>query len=176
MKQNGKHEAGRGWLRAAQKDNLIASVFAGTDSSEHKTGTDRAADHKTKLRDQAKTASQRKAEERQRHKKAGRVAVTVHVRPEFRHAIRALEAAIRLQEMHKCWQPIETAPRDGAMFWVRQWPMAPSVACFKASGLIHISYEHADSPTHWAPLGTEWRKEHGYGPRSNADAAIQDGA
>lgn len=43
-------------------------------------------------------AAKWKAEERQRHKKAGRVAVTVYVRPEFRAEIRILEAQLRMRE------------------------------------------------------------------------------
>ena len=38
----------------------------------------------------AKTAAERKADERQRHKEAGRTAVTVHVRPEYVPEVRAL--------------------------------------------------------------------------------------
>jgi len=46
----------------------------------------------------AKTAAERKAAERQRHKEAGRTAVTVHVRPEYVPEVRALEAKIQRRE------------------------------------------------------------------------------
>jgi hypothetical protein len=46
----------------------------------------------------AKTAAQRKAEERQRHKDAGRTAVTVHVRPDYVPEVRALEAKLQRRE------------------------------------------------------------------------------
>jgi hypothetical protein len=46
----------------------------------------------------AKTAAQRKAEERQRHKTAGRTAVTVHVRPDYVPEVRALEAKLQRRE------------------------------------------------------------------------------
>jgi hypothetical protein len=46
----------------------------------------------------AKTAAQRKAEERQRHKAAGRTAVTVHVRPDYVPEVRALEAKLQRRE------------------------------------------------------------------------------
>lgn len=49
----------------------------------------------------AKTAAQRKAEERQRHKEAGRTAVTVHVRPEYAPEVRALEAKLQRRETRK---------------------------------------------------------------------------
>lgn len=49
----------------------------------------------------AKTAAQRKADERQRHKEAGRVAVTVHVRPDYVPEVRALEAKLQRRENRK---------------------------------------------------------------------------
>lgn len=49
----------------------------------------------------AKTPSERKAAERERHKKAGRVPVTVHVRPEWREEVRTLEAKLQRRERRK---------------------------------------------------------------------------
>ena len=49
----------------------------------------------------AKTAAERKANERQRHKEAGRTAVTVHVRPEYAPEVRALEAKLQRRENRK---------------------------------------------------------------------------
>ena len=49
----------------------------------------------------AKTAADRKAAERQRHKKAGRTAVTVHVRPEYVAEVRELEAKLQRRERRK---------------------------------------------------------------------------
>jgi hypothetical protein len=46
----------------------------------------------------AKTAAERKADERRRHKEAGRTAVTVHVRPEYVPEVRALEAKLQRRE------------------------------------------------------------------------------
>ncbi|HSC06791.1 MAG TPA: hypothetical protein VLD59_08190 [Steroidobacteraceae bacterium] len=46
----------------------------------------------------AKTAAQRKADERQRHREAGRVAVTVHVRKDYVPVVRALEARLQRRE------------------------------------------------------------------------------
>ena len=46
----------------------------------------------------AKTAAERKADERQRQKEAGRTAVTVHVRPEYVPEVRALEAKLQRRE------------------------------------------------------------------------------
>lgn len=43
----------------------------------------------------AKTAAERKADERERHKEARRTAVTVHVRPEYVPEVRALEAKLQ---------------------------------------------------------------------------------
>ena len=48
-----------------------------------------------------KTPAQRKADERQRHKEAGRTAVTVHVRPEYAPEVRALEAKLQRREHRK---------------------------------------------------------------------------
>lgn len=48
-----------------------------------------------------KTPAERKAAERQRHKKAGRTAVTVHVRPEYVPEVRALEAKLQRRENRK---------------------------------------------------------------------------
>jgi len=44
------------------------------------------------------TAAQRKAAERQRHREAGRTAVTVHVRPEYAPEVRELEAKLQRRE------------------------------------------------------------------------------
>lgn len=48
-----------------------------------------------------KTPAERKAAERQRHKEAGRTAVTVHVRPEYVPEVRALEAKLQRRESRK---------------------------------------------------------------------------
>ena len=50
---------------------------------------------------EAKTAAERKAAERLRHKEAGRTAVTVHVRPEYAPEVRALEAKLQRRENRK---------------------------------------------------------------------------
>lgn len=42
--------------------------------------------------------AERKRAERARHKAAGRVPVTVHVRPEYRPEVRALEAKLQRRE------------------------------------------------------------------------------
>ena len=49
----------------------------------------------------AKTAAQRKADERLRHKEARRTAVTVHVRPEYVPEVRALESKLQRRERRK---------------------------------------------------------------------------
>ncbi len=49
----------------------------------------------------AKTAAERKADERRRHTEAGRVPVTVHVLPEYRQEVRALEAKLQRRENRK---------------------------------------------------------------------------
>lgn len=49
----------------------------------------------------AKTAAQRKAEERQRHREAGRVAVTVQVLADYVPEVRALEAKLQRREKRK---------------------------------------------------------------------------
>ena len=49
----------------------------------------------------AKTAAERKANERQRHTEAGRKPVTVHVLPEFRPEVRELEAKLQRRERRK---------------------------------------------------------------------------
>ena len=49
----------------------------------------------------AKTVAERKAIERQRHKDAGRTAVTVYVRPEYAPEVRALEAKLQRREKRK---------------------------------------------------------------------------
>ena len=46
----------------------------------------------------AKTAAQRKADERQRHKDAGRTAVTVHVQPPYVPEVRDLERRAQKRE------------------------------------------------------------------------------
>ena len=51
--------------------------------------------------ERAKTPAERKADERQRHKEAGRTAVTVHVRPEYVPEVRALEAKLQRRENRK---------------------------------------------------------------------------
>ena len=48
-----------------------------------------------------KTARERKADERARHKEAGRVPVTVHVQPEWRNEVRELEAKLQRRERRK---------------------------------------------------------------------------
>jgi hypothetical protein len=45
-----------------------------------------------------KTAAERKRDERQRHKEAGRTAVTVHVQPEYVPEVRALESKLQRRE------------------------------------------------------------------------------
>ena len=45
-----------------------------------------------------KTARERKADERARHKEAGRVPVTVHVQPQWRDEVRDLEARLQRRE------------------------------------------------------------------------------
>ena len=47
----------------------------------------------------AKTAAQRKADERKRHKEAGRVPMTVQVLPEYRLEVRALESELQRREL-----------------------------------------------------------------------------
>lgn len=49
----------------------------------------------------AKTAAQRKAEERARHKEAGRTAVTVHVLPDYVPEVHVLEAKLQRRENRK---------------------------------------------------------------------------
>ena len=49
----------------------------------------------------AKTAAERKTAERQRHKEAGRTAVTVHVRPEYVPEVRTLETKLQRRENRK---------------------------------------------------------------------------
>ena len=46
----------------------------------------------------AKTDAERKRDERQRHREAGRKPVTVHVLPEFKAEVRALEAKLQRRE------------------------------------------------------------------------------
>jgi hypothetical protein len=46
----------------------------------------------------ATTAAERKRDERARHRKLGRVAVTVYVQKQFREAVRALEAECQASE------------------------------------------------------------------------------
>ena len=52
----------------------------------------------------ARNAAQRKAAERHRHRDAERVAVTVHVRPEYVPEVRALEAKLRRREKREIGQ------------------------------------------------------------------------
>lgn len=49
----------------------------------------------------AKTAAERKADERKRHKDAGRTAVTVYVLPKYIKEVRALEAKLQRRESRK---------------------------------------------------------------------------
>jgi hypothetical protein len=49
------------------------------------------------------------------------------------------------------WQPIETAPRDGRTFQIRERDLAPSIAYYKDGELRHVSFEHTNRPTHWRP-------------------------
>ena len=56
------------------------------------------------------TAAERKAAERQRHRDAGRVPVTVHVLPQQVSAVRALEA-----ELRKADQPVKSARAPGTL-------------------------------------------------------------
>ena len=49
----------------------------------------------------AKTAAERKADERARHRKAGRVPVQVWVRPDYVAEVRALEAKLQRRERRK---------------------------------------------------------------------------
>lgn len=60
---------------------------------------------------QAKTAAERKAAERLRHKEAGRVSVTVHVRPEYREDVRALEAKLQAREKRKRQQLLTSSEK-----------------------------------------------------------------
>ena len=46
-----------------------------------------------------KTAAQRKADERKRHREAGRVPVTVQVLPEYRTDVRVLESELQRREL-----------------------------------------------------------------------------
>jgi hypothetical protein len=48
-----------------------------------------------------KTEAQRKADERRRHKEAGRKPVTVHVLPEFRPVVRELETKLQRRETRR---------------------------------------------------------------------------
>lgn len=50
---------------------------------------------------QPKTVAQRKAEERRRHREAGRVAVTVQVQRDYVPEVRALEAKLQRREKRK---------------------------------------------------------------------------
>ena len=50
------------------------------------------------------------------------------------------------------WQPIETAPKDGSVFLIRQGNLAASHAFFRNGELKHIDYSHTNNPTHWMPL------------------------
>ena len=47
---------------------------------------------------EAKTAKERKADERTRHREAGRKPVTVYVLPTWRNEVRALEARLQRRE------------------------------------------------------------------------------
>jgi len=49
----------------------------------------------------AKTAAQRKADERKRHRDAGRVQVTVHVQREYVPEVREVEAKLQRRERRK---------------------------------------------------------------------------
>lgn len=50
---------------------------------------------------QAKTDAERQAALRKRHREAGRVPVTVHVLPEWREEVRALEAKLQRREKRR---------------------------------------------------------------------------
>jgi hypothetical protein len=47
------------------------------------------------------TAAERKQAERDRHKEAGRVPVTVHVQPQWREEVRTLEGKLQRREKRK---------------------------------------------------------------------------
>lgn len=49
----------------------------------------------------AKTAAERKADERRRHKEAGRVPVTVHVQREYVAEVREFEAKLQRRERRR---------------------------------------------------------------------------
>ena len=63
-----------------------------------------------------KTAAQRKAEERKRHKEAGRVPVTVHVQPEYRDEVRELEAKLQRREKRKLRPAPDIDPAHEAFY------------------------------------------------------------
>jgi hypothetical protein len=50
---------------------------------------------------EANTAAERKRKERAEHSAAGRVPVTVHVLPEYRPDVRALESKLQRRELRK---------------------------------------------------------------------------
>jgi hypothetical protein len=60
------------------------------------------AEKRERLDGTAKTPAKRQQEFRRRNKEAGRVAVTVYVRPEYREAVRDLEARCQFQETFRC--------------------------------------------------------------------------
>ena len=71
------------------------------DDTRPESATFRQAVKLVELLERAKTPAERKRDERQRHKDAGRIAVTVHVRPEYVPEVRALEAKLQRRENRK---------------------------------------------------------------------------
>jgi hypothetical protein len=62
------------------------------------------------------------------------------------------------------WQPIETAPKDGRSFLIREGCLSPTVAYFCAGKLRHINYQHTNRPTHWKARAADT------GPQSSNEA------
>ena len=71
------------------------------DDTRPESATFRQAVKLVGLLERAKTPAERKRDERQRHKEAGRTAVTVHVRPEYVPEVRELEAKLQRRENRK---------------------------------------------------------------------------
>lgn len=67
--------------------------------------------HPSKRMTTAKTAAQRKADERQRHRDAGRTAVTVQVQPEYVPEVRALEAKLQRRERKRSGANLQPSPQ-----------------------------------------------------------------
>jgi hypothetical protein len=93
--------------------------------------------------------------------------------PKFRDAIASLsnrEEAIRREVREEAWQPIETAPKDGAEFqawvvdedgergmWEPKCRYNPDTEAFEIWGRVDYDHDDWDSyynltPTHWQPL------------------------